>query len=84
MGKENYPEGLADRISSEFPDFLLVDGQKLAMEAGNPRTANTALLGAVSRRLDVAEDYWLQALERMVPRKALEVNRKAFLLGRGL
>lgn len=84
MGKENYPEGLADRISSEFPDFLLVDGQKLAMEAGNPRTANTALLGAVSRRLDVAEDYWLQALERMVPRRALEVNRKAFLLGRGL
>jgi len=84
MGKENYPEGLADRISSEFPDFLLVDGQKLAMEAGTPRTANTALLGAVSRRLDVAEDYWLQALERMVPRKALEVNRKAFLLGRGL
>lgn len=84
MGKESYPEGLADRIASEFPDFLLVDGQKLALEAGNPRTANTALLGAVSRRLDVAEEYWLQALERMVPRKALEVNRKAFLLGRGL
>jgi indolepyruvate ferredoxin oxidoreductase beta subunit len=84
MGKESYPEGLADRIASEFPDFLLVDGQKLAMTAGNPRTANTALLGAVSRRLDVAEEYWLQALERMVPRKALEVNRKAFLLGRRL
>lgn len=84
MGKESYPEGLADRIASEFPDFLLVDGQKLAVEAGNPRTANTALLGAVSRRLDVAEEYWLQALERMVPRKALDVNRKAFLLGKGL
>ncbi|NMC74338.1 MAG: indolepyruvate oxidoreductase subunit beta [Geobacteraceae bacterium] len=84
MGKDVYPEGIADRIGAEFPDFLLVDGQKLAMEAGNPRAANTALLGAVSRRLDVAEDYWLQALEKMVPRKALEVNRKAFLLGRGL
>jgi len=84
MGKESYPEGLADNIAAQFPDFLLVDGQKLAAEAGNQRAANTVLLGAVSKRLDVAEEYWLQALERMVPRKALDVNRKAFLLGRDL
>ncbi|MRR34188.1 indolepyruvate oxidoreductase subunit beta [bacterium] len=84
MGKESYPEGLADSIAATFPDFLLVNGQKLATDAGNQRAANTVLLGAVSKRLDVAEEYWLQALERMVPRKALDVNRKAFLLGREL
>jgi len=84
MGKESYPEGLADSIAAKFPDFLLVNGQKLAAEAGNQRAANTVLLGAVSKRLDVAEEYWLQALEQMVPRKALDVNRKAFLLGREL
>jgi len=84
MGREAYPEGLAETIAAEFPDFLLVDGLKLASEAGNPRAANTVLLGAVSRRLDVAEEYWLQALEKMVPKKALDVNRKAFLLGRSL
>jgi indolepyruvate ferredoxin oxidoreductase beta subunit len=84
MGKESYPEGLAERITAEYPDFLLVDGQKLAAEAGNQRAANTVLLGAVSRRLDVGEEFWFQALERMVPRKALDVNRKAFLLGREL
>jgi indolepyruvate ferredoxin oxidoreductase beta subunit len=84
MGQEIYPEGLADRIKGQFPDFLLVDGQKLAIEAGNPRAANTVLLGAVSKRLDIAEKYWLQALEKMVPKKALEVNKKAFLMGRNL
>lgn len=84
MGKESYPEGLAERITAKFPDFLLVDGQKLAAQAGNQRAANTVLLGAVSKRLDVAEEYWFQALEAMVPRKALDVNRKAFMLGRGL
>jgi indolepyruvate ferredoxin oxidoreductase beta subunit len=84
MGKERYPEGLAELITARFPDFLLVDGQKLAARAGNQRAANTVLLGAVSKRLDVAEEYWLQALEAMVPRKALDVNRKAFLLGREL
>jgi indolepyruvate ferredoxin oxidoreductase beta subunit len=84
MGRECYPEGIAEQIKSQFPDFLLVDGERLAADAGNRRAANTVLLGAVSRRLDVAEDYWIQALERMVPRKALEVNRRAFMLGREL
>ena len=84
MGKESYPEGLADGISARFSDFLLVDGQKLATEAGNPRAANTVLLGAVSKRLDIAEEFWLAALRRMVPSKALEINMKAFMMGRGL
>ena len=59
-------------------------GQQLASQAGNVRAANTVLLGAVSKRLDIAEKYWLAALEKMVPPKALEVNRKAFLMGREL
>jgi indolepyruvate ferredoxin oxidoreductase beta subunit len=84
MGQEAYPEGLAERIRLQFHDFLLVDGQKLATDAGNQRAANTVLLGAVSKRLDIAEEYWLKALEKMVPKKALEVNRKAFLMGRSL
>jgi indolepyruvate ferredoxin oxidoreductase beta subunit len=83
-GIERYPEGMAERIRSRFADFLLVDGLKLATEAGNPRTANTVLLGAVSRRLDIAEEYWHKALEKMVPKKALDVNFKAFLLGKNL
>lgn len=84
MGQKAYPEGLANKISSRFSDFLLVDGQKLASEAGNPRAANTVLLGAVSKRLDIAEEYWLAALEKMVPPKALAINSKAFLMGRAL
>lgn len=84
LGQEVYPEGVAEKIHAQFPDFLLVDGQKLATEAGNARAANTVLLGAVSRRLDIAEEYWIKALEKMVPAKALDVNRKAFNLGRSL
>jgi len=83
-GKEEYPPELAARIESQFPDFLLVDGLKLATEAGNPRAANTVLLGAVSKRLDIPEEYWIQALEKLIPPKAFKVNRKAFLAGRKL
>jgi indolepyruvate ferredoxin oxidoreductase beta subunit len=82
MGQELYPEGLAERIGERFADFLLVDGQKIASDAGNVRAANTVLLGTVSKRLDISEKYWMKALEKMVPYKALDVNRKAFQLGR--
>jgi len=83
-GQTAYPDDLPEVIRSRFPDFLLVDGQKLATEAGNPRAANTVLLGAVSKLLDISEEFWFKALEKMVPAKALEVNRKAFLMGRAL
>lgn len=83
-GKDIYPQGLTEKIGSRFPDFLLVDGLKIATEAGNPRAANTALLGAVSRRLDIPEEFWMMAMGKMVPPKAIEVNRKAFLAGRNL
>jgi indolepyruvate ferredoxin oxidoreductase, beta subunit len=82
MGEEAYPEGLAERIRAHFADFLLVDGQKIAADAGNVRAANTVLLGVVSKRLHIGEQNWMKALEKMVPAKALEVNKRAFLMGR--
>lgn len=84
LGQLAYPEGLAVKIRAIFPDFLLVDGLKLAAEAGNAKAANTVLLGAVSRKLEIEEDVWLSALKKMVPGKALEVNLKAFHMGRSL
>jgi indolepyruvate ferredoxin oxidoreductase beta subunit len=83
-GQLAYPANLPEKIRERFPDLLLVDGQHLAAEAGNPRAANTVLLGAVSKRLDIPEAFWFTALEKMVPAKALEINRRAFLMGRVL
>ncbi len=81
-GQEVYPEGLAESIKVQFPDFLLVDGERLASEAGNPRAANTVLLGAVSKRLHIGEEFWVAAINKMVPAKALNINMKAFEMGR--
>jgi indolepyruvate ferredoxin oxidoreductase beta subunit len=82
IGQEAYPEGLSEKINHFFPDGKLVDGLALAKLAGNVKTANTVLLGALSRLSGIDEKFWLSAIERMVPGKTLEVNRKAFELGR--
>jgi indolepyruvate ferredoxin oxidoreductase, beta subunit len=84
LGQAEYPKNLAEKIKGKFPDFLLVDGQGLALKAGDVRAANTVLLGAVSKRLQIADSIWQQALEKMVPKKVLEINLKAFQLGREL
>jgi len=84
LGQAGYPEDLPGRIRARFPDFLLVDGLHLAQQAGDVRAANTVLLGAVSNHLAIDRAVWMEALQNMVPRKALEVNRQAFELGRSI
>jgi indolepyruvate ferredoxin oxidoreductase beta subunit len=84
LGQADYPDDLAARIRARFPDFLLVDGLRLAREAGDVRAANTVLLGAVARRLPITAELWQHALQKMVPKKALDVNRAAFEMGRML
>ena len=55
-----------------------VDAAKLA----NPKTVNIALLGALSRYLDIPEYCWVQALKKFLPEKHHAVNLDAFALGR--
>ena len=82
LGQAKYPQDIAEKIQGLFPNFSLVDGQGLAMKAGDVRAANTVLLGAVSNQLEIPEDIWVKAIENMVPKKALEINIKAFQMGR--
>ncbi len=83
-GGEKYPEGIANKLRQLVPDCIILDGLKLATEAGNPKAANTVLIGALSKQLNVDEKYWLAAIGKMVPKKALDVNLRAFQLGRSV
>lgn len=81
-GLERYPEQLEELIVAAVDESLVIDGLELALAAGNPRTVNTVLLGALSNMLDIDVTLWQQALTKMVPSKFLEENLKAFELGR--
>jgi indolepyruvate ferredoxin oxidoreductase beta subunit len=53
------------------------------MEAGSAKAANVVLMGRFSTYFtDVTEAEWLEALEECVPPKFIELNKKAFDLGR--
>jgi indolepyruvate ferredoxin oxidoreductase beta subunit len=81
LGQQQYPADLVAQIGQRFPATTVVGGLDLALEAGNAKTVNTILLGALSQVLDIDRDIWLKALHKMVPARLLEVNLRAFELG---
>ncbi len=82
-GAQAYPENLAEKICQQFPESVVIDGLNLALQAGNAKTVNTVLLGALSNILQFDRELWMEALQKMIPARLLDVNLKAFELGRG-
>ena len=83
-GAAAYPEDLTEKLQAAGARVDAADFLSMAQEAGSPKAVNIALLGRVSRSFpEIPEETWLAAIEKTVPEKFLEMNRKAFLLGRG-
>lgn len=81
MGQEVYPADIPSKLVAAFPRTKVVDAMALAVEAGNVRTVNIALLGVLARRLELPGEIWRKALEKQVPARFLAENLKAFELG---
>ena len=81
-GTAVYPENIAGKLSDLSVNIKLVDALKLAEEAGSAKATNVVLMGAVANVLDFPEEMWQKAIDECVPSKFLELNRKAFALGR--
>jgi indolepyruvate ferredoxin oxidoreductase beta subunit len=82
LGQMEYPMDVPGIIRQRFERFHLVEGTKLALEAGDTRAANVVLLGTLSKLLEIEEALWMEAILRHLPAKVHEVNRKAFAMGR--
>jgi indolepyruvate ferredoxin oxidoreductase beta subunit len=82
LGKERYPENIAESLSRCAARFKKVAGKDLAIQAGDLRTLNIVLLGTLSAFLPVAEGIWTEYILRRFPPKAHKANLEAFQLGR--
>jgi indolepyruvate ferredoxin oxidoreductase beta subunit len=61
---------------------LAIDAGALAREAGSELAQNVVLIGTASDLIPLAPASLLSAIERSVPPKTIELNRRAFELGR--
>jgi len=81
IGKAEYPVRIIESIRGFARNVDLINATKLAVEAGDIRTTNTVLLGALARRLDFDRDLWLDAIGIRFPKRLIKINRQAFDLG---
>lgn len=83
-GACEYPENLEGKIKALGLKLDAFDALSLAEKAGNSKAVNIVLMGRFSKLFDFSEEEWLTAIEESVPAKFLELNKKAFALGREL
>jgi indolepyruvate ferredoxin oxidoreductase beta subunit len=84
LGQEGYPEDIPGKIRQHIKDVRVVEGLRLAEQAGDPRTVNTVLLGTLSNLLEPTYEQWLTAIRGLVPERFQQVNLAAFELGRAI
>ena len=82
IGAAQYPENLVEKMKAAGIDVDAFDALTLAEQAGSSKAVNIVLMGHMSRNFDFTEEEWMTALEQSVAPKFLEMNKKAFALGR--
>ena len=81
-GAAKYPEDLVGKLEAAGIEVCAIDALALAEQAGSAKAANIVLMGRLSRLFDFSEEDWLAAIRSTVPEKFLELNERAFRLGR--
>ena len=86
LGKAKYPteQEIESILTSAGGRVIWIDGTQIATDLGNPAMIGVVLLGALSGLLGGEADTWLKVIQRLVPEKFLEMNKKAFQAGRDL
>lgn len=79
-GAATYPENILDTLKSEHQIYT-VNAMEEAIKLGNSRVFNIIVLGVAAKHMDFSKEAWLEVIEKTVPPKTVEINKKAFLLG---
>ena len=82
-GAASYPENLIEKMEAKGIAVDAMDCLSLAEQAGSSKAVNLVLMGRLSRYFDIPEEKWISAIEKCVPEKFVEMNKRAFALGRG-
>ena len=81
-GAAQYPENLIEKMENLGILVDALDCLSLAEQAGSSKAVNIVLMGRLSKYFDIPVEKWEKAIRDCVPPKFVELNLKAFALGR--
>lgn len=82
LRQAEYPDNIMETIRRQAGEVKAFDALSLAEKCGSVKAVNVVLLGAVSKDLPFGKEQWIKVIEGNVKPKFVELNKKAFQLGR--
>ena len=82
-GQAEYPSDILEKVKELDVKVDQLDCLSIANEAGSSKAVNIVLMGRLSNYFsDIEVEEWEKAIRTSVPEKFLELNLKAFSMGR--
>ncbi len=83
-GAGKYPADIEERLRKTYKNLKYIDAPAAAEQAGSGKASNLVVLGALSTALDFPEVLWEKAIAECVKAKFVDLNVRAFNLGKEL
>ena len=80
IGAAEYPEDIIETLGKDHKVYT-VNATEEAKKIGNPRVFNLIVLGVAAQHMDFTKEQWYEVIEKTVPPKTIEINKKAFDVG---
>ncbi|MFA5525045.1 MAG: indolepyruvate oxidoreductase subunit beta [Tissierellales bacterium] len=82
-GKVEYPKGIVEDLKDKV-NTISLDAAEEAKQLGNIKTQNIIMLGALIKAMGIDEIDWESVIKEEVKDKFIDINLKAFNIGRKL
>ena len=80
IGAAEYPDHIIEDLRERHKVYT-VNATEEAKKLGNPRVFNLIVLGIAAQHMDFTKEQWYEVIEKTVPPKTIEINKKAFDVG---
>lgn len=81
-GTMKYPSDIEEWVGKNVKKAVFVDTGPILKEVGTKKALNIVMLGILSKDLEFTQEQWEAAIRSLVKEKFLEMNLKAFTMGR--
>ena len=80
IGAAQYPDHIIETLKENHKVYT-VNATEEAKKLGNSRVFNLIVLGIAAQHMDFTKEQWYEVIEKTVPPKTVEINKKAFDVG---
>ena len=80
IGAAQYPENIIETLGEEHKVYTVNETEE-AKKIGNPGVCNLIVLRVAAQHMDFTKEQWYEVIEKTVPPKTIEINKKAFDVG---